>query len=252
MLRSHCFIIAIAFVTAATCAFASDVTDITFSVRNGGTIIFSHQKHLTNRSINDNCNICHEKIYKSKGKRPVTMAEMEKGKSCGACHGRIAFPLTACARCHTIRDITFRIQPTGDVIFVHAPHTKRMGCGQCHPRLFRTGRNRPVTMAEMEKGKSCGACHEGRRAFALADCSRCHLAGNVLMKVTGAGPVTFSHVYHTAIYRCVDCHPKVFSLGYTRKRATMLDMDSGKSCGACHDDYTAFTTRENCVRCHDM
>jgi c(7)-type cytochrome triheme protein len=32
----------------------------------------------------------------------------------------------------------------------------------------------------------------------------------------------------------------------------MGDMDQHKSCGACHDDYTAFTIRENCVRCHDM
>ncbi len=233
-------------------AYASDVMDITFAAKNGGTIVFSHEKHLTSRAINDNCNLCHEKIYRTKGKRPVTMAEMEKGRSCGACHGRIAFPLAACGRCHTIRDITFLVQPTGNVIFVHAPHTRRMACGSCHPRLFKPGRNRPVTMAEMEKGKSCGACHRGERAFALADCSRCHLAGNVLMKVKNAGPVTFSHAFHTGIYRCTDCHPKVFPLGYVRERATMLDMDKGKSCGACHDDYTAFTTRENCVRCHDM
>ncbi len=253
MLR-HLLLIIVVLLADSPPGFASDVMDITFAARNGGTIVFSHRKHLESSKINDNCNLCHGKIYKTKGKRPVTMAEMEKGKSCGACHGRIAFKLAECGRCHTIRDITFRVQPTGDVIFVHAPHTSKMACGTCHTRLFKTGRNRPVTMAQMEKGRSCGACHRGQKAFALADCSRCHLAGNVFMKVTGAGPVTFSHAFHTSIYRCADCHPKVFPLGYAnaRPRATMLDMDQGKSCGACHNDYAAFTTRENCVRCHDM
>jgi c(7)-type cytochrome triheme protein len=246
------FMIAVSLLAIAPQAFASDVVDIVFAARNGGSIIFSHQKHLSSKAINDNCNVCHGKIYKTKSKRPVTMAEMEKGKSCGACHGKIAFPLAACGRCHTIRDITFRIEPTGNVTFVHAPHTKKMTCKDCHPRLFKTGRNRPVTMAEMEKGRSCGACHKGRRALPLAECAGCHMAGNVLMKVTGAGPVTFSHAFHTGLYRCADCHPKVFRLGYTRPRSTMLDMDQGKSCGACHNDYTAFTTREDCVRCHDM
>jgi c(7)-type cytochrome triheme protein len=166
------FMIAVSLLAIVPQAFASDVMDIVFAARNGGSIIFSHQKHLASRAINDNCNICHEKIYRTKSKRPVTMAEMEKGRS-------------------------------------------------------------------------CGACHEGRSAFPLAECSGCHMAGNVLMKVTGAGPVTFSHAFHTGLYRCADCHPKVFRLGYTRPRATMLDMDQGKSCGACHNDYTAFTTREN-------
>jgi c(7)-type cytochrome triheme protein len=109
-------------------------------------------------------------------------------------------------------------------------------------------------MSQMEKGKSCGACHQGRTAFPLTECARCHLAGNVFMKVTGAGHVTFSHEFHISIYRCSDCHPKVFALGFpkARERASMLDMEKGKSCGACHDDYKAFTIRENCIRCHDM
>ncbi len=252
MLRTLYIIIIVGIIAVSFQAAASDVMDITFSARNGGTIVFSHRKHLETHAINDNCNICHGKIYAAKGKRPVTMAEMDRGKSCGACHGRIAFPLSACGRCHAIRDITFRVEPTGNVVFVHGPHTAKMPCKTCHTRLFRTGRNRPVTMAEMEKGRSCGACHDGRRAFALAECHRCHLAGNVVLKVAGAGPVTFSHSFHTSIYHCADCHPKVFPLGYTRPRATMLDMDGGKSCGACHNDFAAFTTRENCVRCHDM
>jgi c(7)-type cytochrome triheme protein len=233
-------------------AFASDVLDIVFNIRNAGTAIFSHKTHLATKAINENCTLCHERLYREKSKRPVTMAEMEKGKSCGACHNKIAFPLAQCGRCHEIRNVTFTVRPTGDVIFVHAPHTKKFGCGSCHPRLFNTGRNPTASMAQMEKGRSCGACHTGTSAFDLDDCSRCHLAGDVFMKVEGAGPVTFSHSFHVALYPCRDCHTKIFALGYKRDRFTMLDMEQGKSCGACHNDYTAFTTREDCVRCHDM
>lgn len=233
---------------------ASDIRDVTFKSAEGGDVLFSHKVHTRTSLIQDKCDICHDKIYSPRNKRPVTMAEMENGKSCGACHGKVAFTLADCGRCHSIRNVLFRVQPTGDVPFVHAPHTKNLQCSKCHPRLFKPGRNRPVSMAEMEQGKSCGACHTGRNAFPLAACDRCHLAGEVMMKVTGAGPSPFSHGFHTSLYRCADCHPKIFPLGYpeARPRISMYEMDKGKSCGACHDDYTAFTIRENCVRCHDM
>jgi len=249
---------AITFFTIAallsSAAWASDVLDIVFKPVGGGTVVFSHEVHTRAKAINDDCTICHARIYRTKSKRPVTMAEMYKGKSCGECHGKIAFPLAECGRCHSIRDITFTVQPTGNVIFVHKPHTKKFPCQTCHTRLFKPGRNPAVSMAQMEKGRSCGACHKGTIAFPLKDCSRCHLAGNVFMTCVNAGPVTFSHTYHVKLYACTDCHNKVFPLGYPkeRPRRSMTDMDEGKSCGACHDDYTAFTTRENCVRCHDM
>lgn len=249
-------LVCLAILLGAALAPASDVLDIWFSSPTGGDVLFSHSVHVRTPLVNDNCEACHDKVYASgRSKRPVTMAEMEKGKSCGACHGRKAFSLADCGRCHLIKKVVFPVQPTGDVPFLHAPHTKKMQCGKCHLRLFKPGRNPKVTMAQMERGKSCGACHNGRNeVFALAACDRCHLAQTVNMQVTGAGPSPFSHGFHVKLYRCVDCHPKIFPLGYPeeRPRVSMHEMESGKSCGACHDDYTAFTIRENCVRCHDM
>ncbi|WP_224981156.1 c(7)-type cytochrome triheme domain-containing protein [Geomonas agri] len=237
---------------------ALGVLDYVYSVREGGTVVFSHDKHFKalfpNKTINgDDCITCHSTIYKSHGKRPVTMSEMYSGRSCGACHGKRAFSLSKCGRCHTVKDVSFRVQPTGDVIFPHAAHISKIQCDVCHPRLFKPSRNRSVGMAQMEKGKSCGACHKGKIAFALEDCSRCHLAGNVLMKARKPWEVNFRHAAHLPAYKCVDCHPRVFKLGYekSRPRMTMQDMDKGKSCGACHDDQVAFSTRFNCQRCHD-
>jgi len=237
---------------------ALEVLDYTYTSREGGTVVFSHDKHLKalfpNTAIKGNdCTVCHSTIYKPQGKRPVTMNEMYNGRSCGACHGSRAFSLSKCGRCHDVKAVTFRVQPTGDVVFPHTVHTEKIRCDACHPKLFKAGRNRPVSMAAMEKGKSCGACHNGNKAFALEDCSRCHLAGDVLMKAKKPWEVTFRHAAHVPAYKCVDCHPGVFKLGYekSRPRLTMSDMDSAKSCGACHDDKIAFTTRFNCKRCHE-
>lgn len=243
-------------VCSSVCAL--EVADVTYTPREGGTIAFSHEKHFKalfpNGAPNgDDCGQCHGTALKADDKRPYTMADMYKGKSCGACHGKKrAFAITSCGRCHVVKDVTFRVQPTGDVVFPHAVHIAKIQCDTCHPKYFKAGRNAPSTMAAMEKGKSCGACHNGKKAFALADCSRCHLAGKVLMKAKKPWEITFRHDVHVPRFKCADCHPKVIPLGYEKQRPR-LPMDalhSGKSCGACHDGSTAFST-SSCQRCHD-
>ena len=48
------------------------------------------------------CENCHPAIFvMGKGKNKMSMAEIAEGKWCGRCHGKVAFPLTDCARCHT-------------------------------------------------------------------------------------------------------------------------------------------------------
>lgn len=74
----------------------------------------------------------------------------------------------------------------GKVTFNHGTHVDeaRPSCTTCHPALFRIlpkGSPRPpvaITHTAMDKGESCGACHDGKKAFALAeDCTLCHGAG---------------------------------------------------------------------------
>lgn len=71
----------------------------------------------------------------------------------------------------------------GRVTFNHATHvdSARPDCTGCHPRLFRilepqsVSKPAPVTHERMQKGESCGACHNGKKAFALDDdCTNCH------------------------------------------------------------------------------
>lgn len=72
----------------------------------------------------------------------------------------------------------------GKVTFNHATHAgDRPDCTKCHPRLFSiakrsTARPLPaeqkITHAKMEKGRQCGACHNGKVAFGFDDCTLCH------------------------------------------------------------------------------
>lgn len=59
--------------------------------------------------------------------------------------------------------------------FPHWVHRLRYRCYACHDDLFAMTRGPNPTMAEMARGKSCGACHNGKVAFAADTCQRCHV-----------------------------------------------------------------------------
>jgi c(7)-type cytochrome triheme protein len=74
--------------------------------------------------------------------------------------------------------ITFVLLKAGNVSFSHDGHVSGNGlkCSTCHYRYFKTvEQHRKVTMADMEKGESCGLCHNGKKAFDVRDnCKKCH------------------------------------------------------------------------------
>ena len=61
-------------------------------------IVFSHEKH----SIWNGCELCHPEIFPSARKEAVefSMFLNVEGRYCGACHGKVAFPLNRCSGCH--------------------------------------------------------------------------------------------------------------------------------------------------------
>lgn len=144
-----------------------------------GRVEFSHNNHLA--ALGNNCPSCHNATFEIVTKKnvPVRMTDMEKGASCGLCHnGTKAFSVKGdCATCHPLGDFAFKVPDAGDVKFSHAAHISMLGCLECHPTLFKAerGKNPAVSMAKMEKGASCGACHDGNTAFSVAgDCEKCH------------------------------------------------------------------------------
>lgn len=74
-------------------------------------------------------------------------------------------------------DISFEPKGAGKAVFSHDAHVvgAKLGCRDCHARLYLdTKRSQHATMKQMQHGRSCGACHDGKRAFGVDACDRCH------------------------------------------------------------------------------
>ena len=52
--------------------------------------------------------------------------------------------------------------------------------------------------------------------------------------------------------KCNDCHTKIFQMKKGTAKITMADINSGKSCGECHNGTKSFKASDeaNCARCH--
>jgi c(7)-type cytochrome triheme protein len=61
-------------------------------------------------------------------------------------------------------------------LFSHRSH-QSFGCYACHPSIFPQQTLVAFTHQEMNEGKFCGRCHDGRFAFAIQGtaCARCHV-----------------------------------------------------------------------------
>jgi c(7)-type cytochrome triheme protein len=67
--------------------------------KNMPYVRFPHEAHT--RWLT--CSNCHPRIFKPRaGGNPVTMDGILLGAWCGVCHGRVAFPLMDCTRCHNV------------------------------------------------------------------------------------------------------------------------------------------------------
>ena len=218
-------------------------------------------------------------------------------------------------------DVRFADSPDSmnHVTYDHASHTQWLSCDNCHPALFplERGADPPtITMADIDAGLYCGACH-GTVAFAADNaCARCHQESPAqadwqpseaprtpmeaastweeaerLLPVTGGSPdwakaladgvidpragidpdtphqqvlpfdvemvpeampafsATFAHEPHTAILTCASCHPALFTMRAGSNDITMEKIYAGEYCGACHGNV-AFDVNTGCGRCH--
>ncbi len=76
-------------------------------------------------------------------------------------------------------DIVFKVNGEANVTYSHDTHVTKLGvkCRECHYQVFTTVEgHRRSTMADMQGGRSCGACHNGKRAFDVkTNCAKCHV-----------------------------------------------------------------------------
>lgn len=77
--------------------------DITFTPKNAGLVVFSHEKHVSEKGLK--CTGCHYQIFQmAQGSYKMDMARINKGDFCGKCHnGQKSFDVKDqknCGRCH--------------------------------------------------------------------------------------------------------------------------------------------------------
>jgi c(7)-type cytochrome triheme protein len=190
---------------------------------------FSHAKH---KSVGAHCNTCH--IIKEHKESNVNR------NACNACHKLTAFTLETSGM---------------PVNFTHQSHAKRFNCSECHPKLFLMKKGgTKLAMDDMYKGNSCGACHNGKKAFSTSACTKCHAKMTGFKKAltytsAGMSPVVFSHELHTAMFECNNCHTAIFKYKKGASGMKMDDLYQGKFCGSCHNGQSAFGSSD-CQRCH--
>ena len=73
-----------------------------------GVVTFNHDMHVDTSKAAASCMACHPRLFSilgrsaAKREKVVTHAAMEKGESCGACHGKQAFNFDDCTMCHAM------------------------------------------------------------------------------------------------------------------------------------------------------
>lgn len=173
------------------------------------------------------------------------------------------------------------VGPDSAVTFRHATHVEYESnrCTGCHPKLYRIlGPSPRNTHRDMDRGGSCGACHDGKHAFdvrAKESCVSCH-AGRRAAAAAGpdsasatppsfSGPkpfvykqgsaspgvVTFRHETHRGSMKCGACHPKYFPMKAVPQDPN-ADWHAKSLCGGCHDGKQSFGVEDDaaCERCH--
>ena len=138
----------------------------------------------------------------------------------------------------------------GPALFSHLSHGARgagFSCDKCH--VDASTRKLTVTMDEINQGKACGACHDGktkgpraqRAASPVQDCTACHMpSADIVIKLNRMDPVAFSHIRHLGVdsekkvskpigFSCIHCHPEPFE----RASKASYGMEVPHESGAC-------------------
>jgi c(7)-type cytochrome triheme protein len=155
-------------------------------------------------------------------------------------------------------------------MFSHKSHviTAQLSCDSCHPDVFQRKRGAAkaagdYTMAAMEEGKYCGACHDGSTAFGVTGpetCKTCHgsdmIQPDMIVFNKPVKAVVFGHKEHVEMgLDCASCHDEAFEMrkGAAEEHPEKFNMRAlyaGKYCGVCHNGNIAYASNTRCTSCH--
>jgi c(7)-type cytochrome triheme protein len=66
-------------------------------------VVYPHKEHTEWLD----CSNCHPAIFiPQKGANQISMASILLGQKCGVCHGKVAFPVSECRKCHSKQKTT--------------------------------------------------------------------------------------------------------------------------------------------------
>lgn len=156
-------------------------TDAILYGKGAKAVSFKHEKH----QVKAGCATCHPKLFTyRKGEAKIDFNDHANRKSCFTCHAKkdgTAF--YSCNLCHkdkpaikaTFYPDTLNYKTKMQNVYFHHESHAVFACNLCHPNPFAMKKGKTdMNMAEMMKGKTCGMCHNGTKAFSVNNCSRCH------------------------------------------------------------------------------
>jgi len=74
-----------------------DLDILLADTKNMPVVTFPHRTHTEWLA----CRNCHDWLFKAqRGANDISMTDIARGRACGLCHGKVAFPATECFRCH--------------------------------------------------------------------------------------------------------------------------------------------------------
>ena len=201
--------------------------------------LFPHQAHTAVLS----CESCHPAIFQMrKGGNEISMAGMRDGKTCGICHGKVAFGLDQCARCHAglPAHAGWRPPRASTQSPIEQARTWQQAAGLLpnvggEPDWVRALRDRIITP------------HAGIDP-ATPDQPVAPLDIEMVPAEGPAFKTVFSHAAHTSLLTCDNCHPAVFQMKKGANDITMEKIRTGNGCGVCHGPVAFGADR--CDRCH--
>ena len=144
-------------------------------------VSFKHEKH----QIKAGCTACHPKLFAyRKGEVKLDFDDHINRKACFSCHAKKDGSASySCNVCHkdkpaikaTYYPDTLKYETKMQNIYFHHESHAVFACNLCHPKPFAMKKGKTdMNMTEMMKGKTCGTCHNGTKAFSVRDCARCH------------------------------------------------------------------------------
>ncbi|MFN0316309.1 MAG: c(7)-type cytochrome triheme domain-containing protein [Burkholderiales bacterium] len=84
-------------------------------------VVYPHKQHTEWLD----CSNCHPAIFvPQKGANQISMAAIILGEKCGVCHGKVAFPISECTRCHSKPKTVATAAPKAESPPAQPPATK--------------------------------------------------------------------------------------------------------------------------------